>query len=227
MSKRSLLGRLRTRLVGALFFYLAQPVAHSGTSGESLREVLQPGDVLLSEGNTRMAALVRRITRSSWSHVAMYVGPLEEGPDPRCIVEAHFAAGVRAVPLSEFDGQRARVLRPVGLGEADRELIVNWVVRRIGNPYDLAHAWALAKWLLRLTPSPSAMAEDAKRFICSSLLAHAFLLVGFPIAASQMRTLIPRDFETASGLEVVKETEIVGGADGTRTRDPRRDRPVF
>jgi uncharacterized protein YycO len=206
MAKRSLIERLRTRLTGAVFFYLAEPVAHSGAASESLREVLKPGDVLLSEGNTRMAALVRRITRSSWSHVAMYVGPLEEGRDPRCVVEAHFATGVRAVPLSEFDGQRTRVLRPAALGDADRQRIADWVVRRIGNPYDLAHAWALAKWLLRLTPSPRAMAHDAKHFICSSLLAHAFLFIGYPIAASDTRALIPGDFESASGFDVVKDS---------------------
>ncbi len=206
MSKVSLLSRLRTRLTGALVFYLAQPVAPSGAAGESLREVLKPGDVLLSEGNSRMAALVRRVTRSSWSHVAMYVGPLEEGADPRCVVEAHFAAGVRAVPLSEFDGQRARVLRPVGLGEADRQRIADWVVRRIGNPYDLAHAWRLAKWLLRPTPSPRAMAQDAKRFICSTLLTQAFLFIGYPVAASARDCVIPGDFESAAGLEVVSDS---------------------
>ena len=74
--------------------------------------MLRYGDVLLTEGNTRMAALVRRITGSPWSHVSMYVGPLEEGSDPRCIVEADVAAGARAVPLSELKGLRVRVLRP-------------------------------------------------------------------------------------------------------------------
>jgi hypothetical protein len=42
--------------------------------------VLVHGDVLHTEGNTRVATLVGRVTRSPWSHVAMYIGPLETGP---------------------------------------------------------------------------------------------------------------------------------------------------
>src|SRR5258707_6520682 len=150
LSELALIARMRARLLAALAVYLTQPLKRyspaTTTDPGSLLAVLRNGDVLLTEGNTRAAMLIKRLTRSTWSHVSMYVGPLEEGADPRCVVEAHFAAGVRAVPLSEFDGQRARVLRPVGLGEADRQRIADWVVRRIGNPYDLAHAWRLAKW---------------------------------------------------------------------------------
>jgi len=132
---------MRGRLLGALALYLTEPLRHAvgSTPGEaqSLHAVLRPGDVLLSDANSRMAALVRRVTRSSWSHVSMYVGPLEDGPDPRCIVEADLAAGVRAVPLSSFEGQRARVLRPVGLGEAERHRIADWVVRFENGYYQL------------------------------------------------------------------------------------------
>src|SRR5438034_3815232 len=100
---------LRTRLIGALARYLAQPVKRyspaTDTDPLSLSAVLHHGDVLLTEGNTRVAALVKRITRSTWSHVSMYVGPLEKGPDPLCIVEADIAAGVRPVRLSELKGR--------------------------------------------------------------------------------------------------------------------------
>ena len=67
----------------------------------ALSELLRPGDVLLTEGNTRAAALVRRVTHSPWAHVSIYVGPLEAGDDPRCIVEADIRAGVGAVRYRE------------------------------------------------------------------------------------------------------------------------------
>jgi len=164
---------------------------------------LRPGDVLLTEGNTRMAALVRRLTRSPWAHVSIYVGPLEPGDDPRCVVEAEIHTGVRAVPLSEFKGQRARIVRPLGLHETDRQCLADWLVGHIGHPYDLAHALALGLWFLNL-PGPRTMVHDAKRFICSSLLVHAFLFVGHPIAANEARCVVPGDFESAAGFEVVK-----------------------
>lgn len=213
--------RLRDRFVGALAMYLAQPVRQgaAGAGAQGLAATLQPGDVLLTNGNTRAAALVRRITRSQWSHVAMYVGPLEPGPDPRCAVEADVAAGVRAVPLSEFNGHQVRVLRPRGLSDAARRRLAEWVVGRIGQGYDLRHAWALAAKLLhlplisRLATAPSAMAQSASKFICSTLLAQAFLLAGHPIRPIQLaaldtaahghRYVTPRDFESATFFEVI------------------------
>jgi hypothetical protein len=137
-SALTLLGRIRSRLIGALAVYLAEPVkphaAAAAADPLSLSAVLLPGDVLLTDGNTRAAALVRRITRSSWSHVSMYVGPLEEGPDGRCIVEADVAAGVRSVRLSELKGQHVRVLRPTGLNDMDRRRLVDWVISRLVTP---------------------------------------------------------------------------------------------
>ena len=219
----TLLTRMRGRLIGELVLYLAQPVKHSSrvttADPQSLAAILDRGDVLLSDGNTRVAALVKRMTQSTWSHVSMYVGPLDDGPDPPCIVEADIAAGVRSIRLSELNALQVRVLRPIGLNDMDRRRLADWVVSRIGSEYDLAHAWVLGRNLLplplptRLRSLPNTMAHSATRFICCSLLAHAFALVGYPILPVQMRAsptatvdhrnLTPGDFERASGFEVV------------------------
>jgi hypothetical protein len=222
----ALLARMRTRLFGALVLYLVQPIKHTTADPQSLAAILDCGDVLLSAGNTRVAALVKRFTGSTWSHVSMYVGPLEEGPDPLCIVEADLAAGVRPIRLSELNASHVRVLRPVGLNDMHRRQLADWVVSRIGSEYDLAHAWVLGRSLLRLPPppcsrsSPNTTANSATRFICCSLLAHAFALVGYPILPVQMRVgptatidqrnLTPGDFEHASVFEVVGPMNNVG-----------------
>ena len=204
MSTGSFVARLRARLIGALARYLAEPISRPAATGDlpALSALLRPGDVILTEGNSRVAALVRRLTRSPWAHVSIYVGPLEAGDDPRCIVEADISAGVRAVPLSEFKGQRARIVRPFGLDQSDCRRLADWLLGRIGSPYDHAHAWALCRSLLKL-PAPRTMVQDAKHFICSSLLVQAFVFVGYPIATSQARSVVPRDFESAAGFEVV------------------------
>jgi hypothetical protein len=223
----SLLRRLRSRAIGAVSLYLAQPVRQPGVSDTtdplSLSTILLPGDVLLSDGNTRAAAIVRRITGSPWAHVSMYVGPLEADVDPRCIVEADVAAGVQAVRLSDLKGLHVRVLRPTGLDHVERRRLADWVTSRIGGDYDIAHAWMLATKLLRLRlgrrPRPSAsMAESATRFICSSLLAQAFMLVGYPImpaliglretGAGAHRYVTPQDFQSASVFQVVKSARM-------------------
>ena len=91
----------------------------------------------------------------------------------------------------------------------DRGRLVDWVVSRIGGEYDLAHAWALARKLLRLParpPEAHTIAESATRFICSSLVAHAFALIGTPILPVH-RYLTPGDFESAPLFEVVNPTD--------------------
>lgn len=211
------------RFADMLTLYLAQPMPHKRSVAtidiRSYAPQLQYGDVVLTEGNSRMATLVQCLTGSKWSHVSMYVGPLEDGLNPRCIVEADIAAGVRAVPLSEFAGQRTRVLRPTTLRDADRRRVVNWVLSRIGASYDLGCAWVLAGQVLRLPLAHRTLqasrnrAQEASSFICTSLLAQAFVQVGCPIAAPQIgmrdvsvddcRFVTPSDFERAPGFEVL------------------------
>jgi hypothetical protein len=60
---------------------------------------------------------------------------------------------------------------------------------------------------------PNGIAENASRFICSTLLANAFALVGSPIlpihapltavSTADHQYVIPGDFEMASVFEVV------------------------
>ena len=218
-----MLTRAPSRLLAALTLYLAQPIKHSITDPSAdpqcLASVLKRGDVLLTHGNSRFAALIKCVTRSPWSHVSMYVGPLDDGFDPLCVVEADIAAGVRSIRLSELNALQVRVLRPLGLTDMDRCRLADWVVGQIGSDYDLTHAWSLLPNVLRLPlpdrfrSAPKTIASNATRFICCSLLAHAFAWVGYSILPDQARVspavtadptnLIPSDFERASIFEVV------------------------
>jgi len=115
--KASLPSRTSGRLADALVRFLAEPISRPAATGDmlALSAMLRPGDVLLTEGNTRAAVLVRRVTRSPWAHVAIYVGPLEAGDDPRCIVEANISAGVRAVPALGIQGTASPNFPSAGL----------------------------------------------------------------------------------------------------------------
>jgi hypothetical protein len=94
-------------------------------SPAQLAAALQPGDVLLVEGDTRVSVAIKYLTQSTWSHAAIYVGPQPELP--RCedeivsLVEADLNEGVRAVPLARFANFHTRICRPVGLRPEDRE----------------------------------------------------------------------------------------------------------
>src|SRR6202023_3488400 len=41
-----------------------------------LRSVIEPGNVLLVEGNNRISGIIKYLTQSTWSHAALYVGPI-------------------------------------------------------------------------------------------------------------------------------------------------------
>jgi hypothetical protein len=217
-----LFDRARARVVNRLTLYLAKPVEQFATltsaDRAALATVLRPGDVLLSAGTTRCARVVKHLTRSTWSHVSMYVGPLHDAADAPCIVEADIAAGVRAIPLSQLAARQVCVLRPVDLDDAERARLAECVVRYIGSDYDLMHACVLAynlllrRWWNRLRALPTTMGRDAARFICSSLIAEAFALMGHSVLLTQTHTtecqaqhggLVPADFERACALAIV------------------------
>ncbi len=59
--------------------YLQKPIRgyepFTPSDPEALRQSLQPGDVLLVEGNNHIAGVIKYLTQSTWSHSALYVGP--------------------------------------------------------------------------------------------------------------------------------------------------------
>ena len=180
--------------------------------------ILDRGDVLLSAGNTRVAELVKRITRSTWSHVSCTSVRLKRGRIRGALSRPTLprASDRYGSPSWKL---HVRVLRPIGLNDMDRRRLADWVVGRIGGEYDLAHAWVLGRNLLRqrlptrLRSLPYTIAKNATRFICCSLLAHAFALVGYPILPAEIRVgptgaadhgnLTPADFEGAPVFRVV------------------------
>ena len=86
-----------------------------------IRSALQPGDVILIEGNTRLSAIIKFLTQSTWSHAALYVGerPGDTAPDgePNVLLEAeaadrrHHRAAVEIRPLQSADLPRRRAGR--------------------------------------------------------------------------------------------------------------------
>jgi hypothetical protein len=155
-----------------------------------LHACLRPGDVLLVEGHSRISTAVKYLTQSTWSHAALYTGPLPGAADPAaCFVEADMLDGVRAVPLSQFSGLHARVCRPVGLTPSDVAKVVAYAVARLGHRYDLRNVIDLARYLLPTPPVPLRWRRrmlvlgsgDPTRAICSTLIARAFEAVRFPI----------------------------------------------
>lgn len=158
---------------------------------ETLRATLQPGDVLLVEGNQHLSAAIKYLTQSTWSHAALYVGDRIEaaGESDRVLVEVTVEEGCVAVPLSKYRNHNTRICRPVGLTDADRRTLIDFMVGAIGLRYDLKNVVDLVRYLLPTPPVPVRWRRrmiafgsgDPTRAICSTLIAEAFGRIRYPI----------------------------------------------
>src|SRR6202166_3903772 len=205
---------------------------------EALRATLMPGDVLLVEGSNHISGVIKYLTQSTWSHAALYVGPIGDRvtaeDEPLVLVEANIGHGVVAAPLSKYSRFHTRICRPTGLTEDDRARVCAYASERIGFDYDLKNIIDLMRYLFPL-PVPQRWRRrmmalgsgHPTRIICSALIAQAFENVRYPIlpkvtlldseAARQEILEIrhsplyaPRDFDISPYFEVVKPTLVKG-----------------
>ena len=160
---------------------------------DELSRVLQPCDVLLVEGNSRLSGIIKYLTQSTWSHAALYIGdalgPTAPGTEAGVLLEAEAKPGVHAVPLSKYASYNTRICRPTGLSAADRDKVVAYAVKRIGVQYDSKQIVDLARYLFPYPPVPIALRRrmlaigsgDPTRAICSTLIGEAFTSIRYPI----------------------------------------------
>ncbi len=124
--------------------YLEKPVRgyepFTPSDPAALRRSLEPGDVLLVEGNSRISGVIKYLTQSTWSHAALYVGPIRDANtregEPHVPIEAEVGEGVVSSPLSKYYSYHTRICRPVGLSQEDRGSVCHYAIERIGFEYD-------------------------------------------------------------------------------------------
>jgi len=222
--------------------YLQKPAAgyepFTPTDPAALRACIKPGDILLIEGRDHISGIIKYLTQSTWSHAALYVGPISgrasAAGEPCDLVESNLDDGITAVPLSAYYLYHTRICRPVGLSDADRKAVCDYAVERIGLQYDLKNIVDLARYLVPL-PVPQRWRRrmialgsgDPTRLICSALIAQAFAKVGYPILPAITRVesesarreiyhirdsslYTPRDFDISPYFAVIKPTIELG-----------------
>ncbi|MGB4911861.1 MAG: YiiX/YebB-like N1pC/P60 family cysteine hydrolase [Candidatus Dechloromonas phosphoritropha] len=167
----------------------SSPVMHS----ELLEATLQPGDVLLVEGHSRVSVAIKYLTQSTWSHAALYIGTppsdYRAGCPNHCFVEADIVEGVRLVGLAQFAGLHSRICRPVSLTAEDVQHIIDYALAQVGHQYDLQNVVDLVRFLIPTPPVPHRWRRrmlalgsgDPTQAICSTLIAQCFQSVHYPI----------------------------------------------
>jgi hypothetical protein len=220
---------------------------------EHLRGIIEPGDVLLVEGNSRISGIIKYLTQSTWSHAALYVGPIggatEPDGEPHVLIEAEVGEGVSSAPMSKYFAYHTRLCRPIGLSYEDRNTVCRYAINRIGFGYDTKNILDLMRFLIPV-PIPQRWRRrmiafgsgDPTKMICSALIAQAFDAVRYPILPKITRAgskqakreilhirdsslYMPRDFDISPYFEVVKPT-IVHGFDYTALHWADKQKPL-
>ena len=231
------MGRVLDRFGQMIARYLEKPVSgyepFTPSDPNALAASLRPGDVLLVEGNNHISGVIKYLTQSTWSHAALYVGPLGNRAtdgEMHTLIEAELGIGVDSAPLSKYSRFHTRVCRPAGLTAADCEKVCAYAIERIGLAYDLKNITDLLRYLMPM-PVPQRWRRrvlalgsgDPTRIICSALIAQAFASVRYPILpkVTRMESRVarrdlleirhhslyaPRDFDISPYFSVVKPT---------------------
>ena len=191
--KDTILDRIGRSLARRLESELSGYEPYTPSDPDTLRRALVPGDILLIEGNQRISAVIKYLTQSTWSHSALYIGDALPQPDdgserPR-LIEVNLGDGCVAVPLSKYRTYNTRICRASGLSPDDRNLVVQFMVERLGLRYDTKNILDMLRYFMPAPPVPVRWRRrliafgsgDPTRAICSSMIAEAYEQIRYPI----------------------------------------------
>jgi hypothetical protein len=218
------------------------PVESPPCDFNRLKYEVRPGDVILVEGRSRVSKVIRIITQSPWTHAAIYIGRLHDIEDPhlrkivathmkkrenlRLVIEGLPGQGIVVTPLSTYRHHHIRICRPIGLTPTDAELVIAFVIKSLGIPYNVRHLLDLARFLLPWSILPRRWGSTLFRTstgepdsgICTSLIAEAYTSVKFPILPflkideetgfelihRNPHLFTPKDFDYSPYFEIIK-----------------------
>ncbi len=179
---------------------------------ERIKYELRPCDVILVEGENRVSEVIKLITRSNWSHAAIYIGRLQDIKEEDLrhkvlqhykgdineplLIEGILGKGIIVSALSSYQNDHVRICRPSGITMSDANKVIAFCIKELGLPYNVRHIIDLLRLLFPITLLPRHLfsslfrprAIENRKQICSSLLAEAFGSVHYPIMPKIKKT---------------------------------------
>ncbi len=157
---------------------------------EGIFQVIQPGDVVLVEGNTYMSEIIKILTRSTWSHCFLYIGDKE-------IIESDTASyengklvklkqpKVMKNPVEKYFSYNIRIKRPVQITQEDLDAVIKSAKDHVGREYDRKNILNfIYKYMGLKKFDLSANIGESDKYICSGLVAKVFQEVNYPVLPS-------------------------------------------
>jgi len=137
---------------------------------KALQFNIRPADVLLVSGSSRVSTIIQDITHSSWSHVAIYLGRLNDitDKDTREHVRAMYDGDesdqliIEPMPdkatiisnLATYASSNVRLCRPSGIAPTDISIVINFAVAHLGMDYDIRQILDLGRYMSTNTLIP-------------------------------------------------------------------------
>lgn len=189
---------------------------------DEARPLIRSGDLLLCQGQSIFARLIRHATGSEWSHVGciLRVDAIER----LLVLESVESLGVRAVPLSSYVtnyngtgyGYKGRIFvgRHADFSPALAPAFTAFSQRAIdllGSSYDTTSILRIAARVLAVDVGyqPPALGQD-KSYICSEYVWEIYKAFGIVLAYGQGGFIAPRDFAEAPDVTLLCQLEVAG-----------------
>lgn len=150
---------------------------------KSVREYLKTGDLVFCSGNYLFSKAIQKLTKSTWSHVAIIYKDEELGRV--LVLEAEARIGIRLIPLSSYLKDYSYTRRPykgkIFIAKLNTELKkenlnkgVSFGLDELTRPYD---NWEIFRIFLRIL-FKKGKREKNRSYICSELVQAIYAKAG-------------------------------------------------
>jgi hypothetical protein len=150
---------------------------------EKIRDNLKTGDIVFCSGSYLFSGIIQRLTKSTWSHVAVVYKDEELGRV--LMLEAEPRIGIRLIPLSnyltDYKGTKRRYKGQMVIGKLNIEVPkeqlnkgISFGLDALAKPYD---NWEIFRIMMRILFHITKR-ERNKSYICSELVRDIFAKSG-------------------------------------------------
>jgi Permuted papain-like amidase enzyme, YaeF/YiiX, C92 family len=153
---------------------------------EKVRNFVKTGDIFFSSGSYAFSGIIQKLTKSTWSQVAVVYKDEELGRV--LVLEAEPAVGIRLIPLSKYlndykdkrrpyKGQIAIASLNVDLEKEKLNRGISFGLDELARPYD---NFEIVRIMMRILFHISKR-EKNRNYICSELVRDVFAKAGIII----------------------------------------------
>jgi hypothetical protein len=150
---------------------------------EKIRDFLKTGDTVFCSGGYFFSKIIQRLTKSTWSHVAVIYK--DEALGRVLMLEAEPFVGIRLIPLSkylhDYKGKKRPYKGKIFIGKIivpiEREKLnkgISFGLDELTRPYD---NWEIFRIMLRIL-FKSGKRERNRSYICSELVRDIYAKAG-------------------------------------------------